>query len=153
MLQVTVKISGSKEVQQKIAKLGKSFYMFKSAMDDIGKEVSNYYENTGFASQGGVFGARWAPLNMQYAKRKFMRYPGRSPLVASGTMQKSFAHKATETSVTIGNTADYFKYHQSSEPRTKMPRRVTMGINSAVRQMVKDIIDADVHSKIKQAGL
>ncbi len=63
-------------------------------------------------------------------------------------MQKSFTSKATDKGVDIENTAKYFKYHQSSAPRTKMPYRPMMGVNSAVEGAIKNRIQAGVRRRI-----
>lgn len=56
-------------------------------------------------------------------------------------------------SVTIGNKMDYFKYHQSSAPRSKLPRRVMMSTGGNVKTIIGDIIQADIEGKIEKAGL
>jgi phage gpG-like protein len=153
MLQVTVKISGSKEFNTKIKKLGKELYMLKSAMGSIGKDLKTYYSSVGLSSQGGVFGAKWQPLNRKYALRKAKKYPGRSPLVASGRLQRGYSYDAGQQSVYVSNDTPYFKYHQSSAPRTKMPRRQSIGINTAVKNIVKSNIQDEIAKKIRTAGL
>jgi len=118
-------------------------------MSEIGDEVAKYYANQGFNSQGGVFGAAWTPLKRTYALRKARRYPGRPPLVASGAMRDSFTYTAGSQEVLIGNKAEYFKYHQSTAPRSKMPRRQMMGINDPVRRTVRAIIEKEIQQKLR----
>ena len=45
-------------------------------------------------------------------------------------------------SVTITNDAPWFKYHQSSAPRTKIPRRVMIGVYTGMQDDVTNIIAA-----------
>lgn len=151
MIGMTIKITGTRKVQDRLKRLGSSLYEFKGAMGEIGSEGAKYYSNQGFASQGGVFGGRWAALSPRYAAVKSKLYPGRPPLVQSGKMQNSFTFVASSKEVLIGNKAPYFKYHQSTLPRNKMPRRQTMGINDPIRKMVRSIIESDVKKKMRTA--
>jgi hypothetical protein len=153
MLQVTVKISGSKEFNTKIKKLGKELYLLKEPMSQIGQDLKEYYASVGISSQGGVFGKKWAPLNRRYALMKSKKYPGRSPLVASGKMSKSYYYKAEQSSVYVGNDDPKFPFHQSSAPRSKMPLRQTIGVNQPVKSIVKDHLIYGINKKIKALGL
>lgn len=145
---VTVKITGDKEEIAKLKKLGHSLHDFSKAMDMIGNEVVRYYSGQGFASQGGVFNNVWPSLNPLYAKQKAVDYPGRGILVKTGDMQRDFIYKATSKNVTISNTAPYFKYHQSTEPRSKMPYRPMMIVNDEVKGIIEQIIQQDIKYKL-----
>lgn len=151
MPKVTIVIKGDKDVQLKLKRLGRSLHDFKHSMDRIGSKASDYFANQGFGSQGGVFNSKWSRLSPGYAAQKSKRYPGRPPLVATGAMQNSFEHKARPESVTVTNSSPYFKYHQSSLPRTKMPRRQTMGVNEPVRRIVRQELQAEMRRKIARA--
>lgn len=149
MLSMSITIRGSKETKAKLKRLGSSLYELKPEMADIGAKAAEYYSNQGFASQGGVFGARWAALSPRYAAIKAKLYPGRGMLVRTGKMQDSFTYAASNNQVIVGNSAPYFKYHQSTLPRSKMPRRASMGVNDPVRQMVRTIIEAGIRKKLR----
>ena len=151
MLSMSITISGTKKTQEKLKRLGSSLYDFKGAMGEIGAEGAKYYSNQAFASQGGVFGGRWASLSPRYAAIKAVLYPGRPMMVRTGKMQDSFTYAASSKEVLIGNSAPQFKYHQSTAPRSKMPRRAMMGVNDPVRKMVRTIIEADVRKKMRAA--
>ena len=71
-------------------------------------------------------------------------------LVATGVMRNSFSHEANEKSVRIGNDAPYFKYHQSSQPRTKMPRRQMIGVNDKVERLVAARFREDIREKLRR---
>jgi len=150
-MNVSITITGTREVRAKIKKLGSSIYDLKSSMSVIGRQAADYYANQGMLSQGGVFGSGWKPLSARYAARKAKLYPGRPILVATGTMKDSFNYSATSTSVLVGNTAPQFKYHQSSEPRTKIPRRPMLGVNDQIKRMVREELTREITQKIKAA--
>ena len=152
MLQIEVTVTGSKEIQQRLTKMGRDLYMLRSAMNAIGENLGKYYRDVGFASQGGVFGAKWPRLNPRYAAYKAKKYPGRSPLVRTGQMQRSFEYEADNNSVTIFNASPHFVYHQSSAPRVKIPRRASMGINNQVRATIGAIVQKEIQAKITRAG-
>ncbi len=150
-MQISIKITGSKETQAKLKRLGGSLLQNKIAMRLIGEELAQYYSNDVFASQGAVLGAKWPSLSERYAARKARRYSGRGPLVATGAMQKSFVYKYSETQTFVTNNAPQFPYHQSSAPRKKIPRRQMIGINTVIRNRVQSIIQEEVARKIRTA--
>jgi phage gpG-like protein len=151
MLSIQIRITGSRELKQKLTRLSSSLYDLRGAMDQVGAETARYYSNQGFNSQGGVFGAAWSPLARRTIVQKSRKYPGRSPLVRTGKMRDSFTYTASSRSVLVGNKMDYFKYHQSTLPRKKIPRRQMMGVNAPVKKIVQDIITAEIKRKIRAA--
>jgi hypothetical protein len=138
-MQVRVVVTGDKQLISKLTALGPKLSEFSAAFAILGKELTDYYAGKGFASQGGIFGESWKQLSPVYASKKGRNFPGRGILVAS----------ATPTTLTIGNDTPYFKYHQSTEPRSKMPRRASMGVNSEVKSIVKTVLEADIRNKIR----
>lgn len=180
MLQISVKISGTQEVIDKLRRLDTSLLNFSDAMGQIGDELKNYYSGQVFASQGAVLGHPWPPLSpvtllarghsgnglkfessrqanfAGYLLSRRLQIGGGSSLnfnilEDTGTMRRSFYADTTATSVTIGNTAPYFKYHQSSAPRHKIPYRPMLGINDDIQAIVHDIIQSDLDQKIEAA--
>lgn len=150
-MQIAITITGSKQLKSKMSRIGNGMHDLSGAFTQIGEDLSHYYQTQGFLSQGGVYGQDWAMLSRSYAIRKSKRYPGRPPLVASGKMLSGFRYDASATGVVIGNRMPYFKYHQSTLPRKKIPRRATMGVNDPVKKMIHDAIVADITNKIRRA--
>jgi len=154
MLSVSIEIKGDKETIAALGKLGSSLLNFQMAMRSIGKELVSYYGNNVMNSQGGAIGQRWPALKQSTKEAKAKRYYTSTPLVNTGTMKQSFDSMAPDlNSVTIGNKAPYFVYHQSSAPRSKLPRRVMMSTGGNVKGIIGQIIDADIKAKIQKAGL
>lgn len=150
-MQVSVVISGNKQLKSKLKRIAASFSNLSPAFNSIGEQMAHYYQTQGFLSQGGVFGGDWKALNRSYAVRKSKRYPGRPPLVASGKMISGFRYDASNTGVIVGNRMPYFKYHQSTLPRKKIPRRATMGVNDPIKNIIHDAIAKDIAAKIRRA--
>lgn len=153
MSQIKITIEGGEELKRAFTKLGAEMLIFNRAMKDTGEFLGEYFANEAFASQGGVFGKKWARLNPQYAVQKAKLYAGRPTLIASGKMQRSFRSRHNNTSVEVDNTTSYFKYHQSEQPRNKLPRRPMMGVNAPIRRKITEIFEKDMQDKIKKAGL
>lgn len=150
-MNVSVHVTGDREIISKLSALGPKLMEFSAAFAILGRELSNYYSSKAFASQGGVFGNSWQQLSPVYAARKGREFPGRGILVATGKMQQGFNFNVTPDTLVIGNDTPYFKYHQSTEPRSKMPRRPMLGVNAEVKAIVTTVIQADVQSKIRAA--
>lgn len=119
-------------------------------MAEVGDHAEKYFGGQVFASRGGVLGQSWPRLSPGYAAQKAKRYPGRLPLVRTGVMQRSLVSTASSTSVSITNDAPYFKYHQSSAARSKIPRRIMIGIYSGMQADVTSVIAAALARRIKQ---
>lgn len=153
MLNVTVQLVNVENAQAALTKLGQKLYMQKTALDAIGGDLEAYFAGPAYASQGGVFGNKWESLSSPYSRLKLKHYAGRGLLIKTGEMQKDYYHKATENSLEVGNTAPQFKYHQSTEPRKRLPRRATIGVNDAVMDIISARIQKDVEDKLKSVGL
>lgn len=155
MLTVSITIKGDKETIEKLGKLGSKLLNFQLAMRAIGQELPAYFQGQVFASQGGAIDQRWAPLSTSTRNWKAKHYPGAQTLVRTGAMQHSFAAEYPDiNSVVIGNSAPYFKYHQSNAARkSKLPRRVMISSGGQVKTIIGKIIDADIKMKIAEAGL
>lgn len=149
-LQVTIKITGSDRVLAKMNRLGKNLHNFKDAMTEIGNQGKDYFSGAAWRSQGGVYGNKWAALSNTYANRKRKKYPGRGPLEASGDMRRGFRFYADKDSVFIDNREPQFKYHQSSAPRRKLPRRQMIGVSTGFKRIVSTVIRDDIRKKLAQ---
>lgn len=155
MLAVTVRITGTQDVINKLKRLDSGLLNFEQPFKMIGEELVHYYSYGGqvFGSQGGVLGVKWPTLAAKTIMYKQKHYPvyATTPLVRTKTMSEAFKAKATAKSLTISNDTPYFKYHQSSEARHKIPYRPMMGINDDVGNIIKKILTADIKSKIEAA--
>lgn len=151
MIEVTVKITGDKELIKRLQNLNRSLIDFRPSMQQIGKELSQYFGGQVFSSQGGVLGVVWPTLAASTRKYKMKYYPeyAATPLIATGTMKGSFESNAGSRDVVIKNTAPYFKYHNSTEPRKKIPYRPMMLVNDDVKRIVRTVIQNDVKEKVR----
>ena len=79
-----------------------------------------------FATQGAALGERWKRLSPYTVSQKARLGFTGGPLVRTGQMQRSFQSIVSSDQAVVRNTAPYFPYHQSNQPRSKLPRRVMM---------------------------
>jgi len=122
-----LKISGKVDGLDKVSGL----------FDDVNKNLKNFKEplkgatnymlgevEKNYNSEGGLLTNKWKKLSPGYAKRK----KSGAILVDTGKMKDSFWSRVGKDKAMIGNSAKYFKYHQSKLPRQKIPRRVMLNI-------------------------
>lgn len=152
-MQISITIRGGAKVQAKLKRLGASLMDFTTAMRIIGERAAKYYANEGFASQGGVYGRVWPRLSAKTIVAKSKLYPQyvNVPLVASGKMKNSFVFSSNKNSAIITNSAPYYKYHQSTLPRRKLPRRQMAGINDPIKQIIRNVLQDDIKKKLRSA--
>jgi phage gpG-like protein len=93
-------------------------------------------------------GTAWQPLASETiaSKQRRKTNPGRRARVRAGAtdiLKESFllrdtiAYDADSTSVRVGTPQEYGVYHQSDEPRSKIPRRAFLGVNA------EDLVEID----------
>ena len=152
-MQISIEIRGGREVNAKIKRLGASLMDFTNAMRLIGQRSAKYFSNEAFLSQGGVYGRVWPRLSAKTMVAKARLYPQNinRPLVASGKMKDSFVYTYSKSGTIITNTSPQYKYHQSTLPRRKIPRRQMAGINDPIKQIVRGIIQDDIKKKLRSA--
>lgn len=148
-MQISITISGGPNLKQKLHKLGLQLMMFDAAMETIGQQLSQYYGNEAFLSQGGVFGQKWDRLRLATDIYKSRHYAGRPPEVRTGKMMSGFRYEATSTSVRVYNRMPYFAYQDLGTKR--LPARQMIGVNKPVMNMIKDVIEKDVNRKLRMS--
>ena len=95
-----------------------------------------------FEGEGAIIEEHWAPLSRAYAWQKQKMYPGKGILERTGAMKAQFSATYGPKFASITNTADYFKYHQSNQPRSKIPRRVMMKLAGEQRESIMRVFTA-----------
>lgn len=106
------------------------------ALSTSAADIIDFIQNDVFNSEGEAIGDPWQPLSPGYAKQKERKYPGMPILQATGHMRESFGATIDASSLTVWNSATYFKYHQSRLPRKKIPRRVMMYLTDNLKQTI-----------------
>jgi hypothetical protein len=150
MLRVQITIQNLELKQKDLKVLRVGLVKLSPAMKIIGKTLAVYYGGVAFQSKGGVFGERWAPLSEVTKDEKAKSWRGRPDMVRTGQMRNSFDYTFNDTSATIGNTDPKFKYHQSSASRKKLPRRVMIGVNKSVNNMVNTVVSDHINKIVRE---
>ena len=122
----------------------------RGAMNEVGRGAVKTFSGPVFASRGQFIGESWPRLSDDYAARKAKKYSGRPVLVRTGEMQGGFKYESTGMSVTIYNPVPHFVYHQSTAPRTKIPRRAMIGIYKGLDADVRNTVAAVIARKIQE---
>lgn len=90
-----------------------------------------------FATEGASTGSPWAQLAPSTVKRRIRQgFPGAHPILArTHTLERALTSEGGASIVVqmphyfaVSVDLDYFKYHQSKAPRTKLPRRAPINL-------------------------
>ena len=146
-------IEGEKQISRRLKIAVKGMKDFKKPLDKTGKYLRDFIKGDVFETRGRVIGETWKPLNKKYAIWKSQHYPGKGILEATGNMKSGFKYEANRQSVVVGNIVDYFKFHQSNKPRTKMPRRIVMKLDEPRKQKIVKFFHEDLRKKLKSKNV
>jgi phage gpG-like protein len=125
MLRLDADIEGDKELSRLLTDIDTGLRSFRPALEKIVPEVLKSID-LNFAARGSLFGG-WKPPAKNY---------GHALLEDSGTMRGAFEFDVFDDHAIIYNPTEYFKYHQSNQPRTKIPRRVMMKLDDERKRFI-----------------
>lgn len=149
-MQIQFAIDGELELSRRLTGMAMDVEDWSPAFSMAVDDLKQVFSGPVFDTEGREVDETWSPLSQAYALRKAKKYPGKKILEATGAMRNSFVSKFDATSATIWNTATYFKYHQSREPRTKMPRRVMMKLTENLKQLVVEDFNRYMRDTVMQ---
>lgn len=109
------------------------------ALNDLGEYLVRK-TRTRFDNSTAPDGTRWAPLADRTKKAKQRRATTGRPyrtranpgdiLRDTFTLRDSITYQASSSALQVGTNIAYGIYHQSTEPRTKIPRRAFLGLDA-----------------------
>jgi len=146
-LEVNFTIEGDKQVAFVFENLDKELKNLKKPLQEIKKYMLDAFQSN-IKQRGKLLGKKWKKLSPQYKKWKAKKYAGRGLLVRTGKLQRGFKGKVTRTYLELYNTTSYFKYHQSNQPRKKLPRRMVMRIDNKRRAEIQRFFTEFINEKI-----
>ena len=132
-------IEGEKQLSRKLLILSDKIKDWSPAFQDTAIKLKDTFSNDVFKSEGDAIGEHWDPLSKAYAYRKAKQFPGRGLLEATGKMRNGFMTLYRPDMAQVWNSVEYFKYHQSNQPRSRLPRRVMMKLGEKQRQQIVKI--------------
>ena len=150
-MQVQFTIDGEIQLSRVLLGVSAAVKDWTPALTKSGEDLVEVFSYDAFETEGAVYGEPWEQLSPAYAKRKEKTFPGMGILEATGLMRDSFTQMIDPTSLTIGNASEYFKYHQSNQPRTKLPRRVMMMLTQALKETVVKNFQTQLLEKVGTA--
>lgn len=148
--QITWEIEGERQLSRRLRKVVSGVSNFKKPFQESADHLAKIYSKDVFSTRGSVINERWKRLSPATVAAKARSGFGSAPLVNTGAMRSSFRTLVTTDSARIGNTSDYFKYHQSNKPRRKIPRRVMMKIAAAQREDIVRIFHLFLRGAMKK---
>ena len=147
-LQLEWKIEGTQELSRRLQNIGEGIKDWTPAFREASEELAGIFANEVFDTKGGTIGESWKPLTPRYLSQKLKQgYPA-DPLVRTGKMKNSFKTQFKADFGEVWNSMFYFKYHQSKEPRSKIPRRIMMKLGENQKQLVVKIFHTYWYKKV-----
>ena len=140
-------IEGEKQLSRVLSGLRDDIKNLQAPFSESAKKLIKVFSQDSFSTQGQVINERWARLSPYTVAQKARNGYPPDPLIRTGAMKKSFRSVVQTDSATIYNTAEYFKYHQSNQPRKKIPRRVMMKLAEEQKTMVVRIFQKHLFKK------
>lgn len=119
-VQLNFSIEGEKQLSRKLDLYADHVDNFDAPLHKIGKELLRAVDSN-YSSRGKLFGAKWEP------RKDKKPHP---LLELTGAMRQGFKDNYGQSYVEIYNIQDYFKFHQSNKPRTRLPRRIMLKIDN-----------------------
>lgn len=144
-------IEGDKQVSRKLEGLKNNLKDFRPAFKSASDMLVGIFSKDVFSTKGSVIGETWARLSPMTIRQKVRRGFGAQPLINTGTMQGNFKTIVESDSAVIHNSTDYFKYHQSNKPRSKIPRRVMMKIGNSQKVEVVRIFQKYIQDSVNKS--
>ena len=134
--QLSWTIEGEKQLSRRLLTLEDAVQDYSYPFSQSADFLKGVFSRDVFQTQGTAIGERWRRLSPVTVAQKARRgYPS-TPLIGTGSMQRSFHTIVSSDQAVIYNTAAYFKYHQSKAPRSHLPRRVMMKIHHNQREQI-----------------
>ena len=144
-------IEGDKQLSRNLLVMANRVKDWTPAFAETAYSLKSIFSEDVFQSEGGAIEESWAPLSKAYALRKARMYPGKGILERTGDMKNGFMTLVRPDMAQVWNKVEYFKYHQSNQPRSHLPRRVMMKLAENQREMVVKIFHTYFQEMIGRA--
>ena len=111
-------IEGEQQLSRRLGIVADGVKDFSPALENISGELMHSVDEN-FSQRGGLFGG-WP------ARKDNNPWP---LMEKTGELRGGFMSAVKSDYLEIGNFVPYFKYHQSNQPRVRLPRRVMLKID------------------------
>lgn len=138
-MQIQFAIEGEVQLSRVLQGISAACRDWTPALTAAGQDIEDFVVNDVFDTEGEATGSPWQPLSAKYAAEKARDYPGMPILQRTGAMRAGFYSLVDNTNLRFGNAVEYFKYHQSNQPRKVIPRRLMLYLSDNLKaQIVKE---------------
>jgi phage gpG-like protein len=141
-VQLSWSIEGEKQISRRFNKIPKDMGNMSVPLFKIGRELRKSVDEN-YSQRGSLFGAKWEP------RKDNKRHP---LLEKTGKMRRGFQQRIGEGYVEIYNVEDYFKYHQSNKPRTRLPRRLMLKIDDIRKTFITKEFQRHIQKRLREEG-
>lgn len=124
-------IEGEQQLSRRLMVMSDGLNDFSEPLQASATELMHSFD-TNFASEGQLFGG-WEARKQDYPWPILQR---------TGFMKGNFQSDVGRDEAVLTNPTDYFPYHQSNAPRTKLPRRVMMKIDQERKVFIQKAFQA-----------
>ena len=128
-------IEGEKQLSRKLQIVADGIKDFSDPFKQTAGYLVDAFQQT-FDYQGSNIGVAWPPLKESTISQKAKNYAGSPMLVRTGALKAGFQSLYTTDYAKVWNSVNYFKYHQSSQPRHKLPRRQMMNLDESIKENI-----------------
>lgn len=142
-------LEGERQISRVLLDLDSNLKDFSEPFGRSAEYLKGVFSRDVFDSQGAAIGEKWKRLSPYTVAQKARKGFPSTPLIASGRMRESFKTIVSSDQAVIYNTAEYFKYHQSNQPRSKLPRRVMMKISNNLKTEVVRFFQTYIQDSIR----
>ena len=139
MLKITWSIEGEVQLARRLNIIATSIKDWTPAFQEAADRLTSIFSEDVFRTQGAIIGESWQSLKPKYLAQKVKQGYPPDTLIKTGRMKSSFISDVASDHATISNISPYFKYHQSKEPRNKLPRRIMMKLGNPQKEIVVKI--------------
>lgn len=129
-------LEGEKQLSRVMVGINTKLKDFSKPFKNASDRLKTIFSKDVFETEGGAIQERWKRLSPYTVSQKARLGFPPNPLVRTGRMQKGFRTIVDSDKAVIYNEMEYFKYHQSNQPRSKIPRRVMMKLGDQQKQIV-----------------
>lgn len=153
MITVKVTVTGRDNAINQLNRLKDIVKDMHSIYKDVGDWWIKFLQGEVFASEGGVYGKRWANLDERYAFYKATKWGSVGILIASGHLRQGWNQYVTSDYLIVKNEAtnnrgDYYgAYHQNGT--TRMPARPILLVDSGRAATIRDLIVSSLNRQIR----
>lgn len=147
MFTVQVKISGDRETVAKLQKMKGTLIDWSTEFNSAGDMMKDYFENSVFETEGGIFQHRWAPLKKNYDFWKRSAFPGKGILERTGSMRHGWTKLVTPQKLELSNDSKIAVYHQLGT--RNMPSRPLIIVDDGLKNKIGDIFKSGLARKLE----